>query len=128
MFRPKADSVTRSDVAPASPVEPPYREDCCTCGSTYFVPGGPVVTCRSNGTTAKADTNGAVLTCLGCGERWYQTPNGLRSPHEAAMPAPWAMRDLQARANSKPTRERDPERPVRRMAGPHEGFALPPKV
>lgn len=128
LFREAAPSKTQFPEAVA--VEPPFRDDACTCGCAFFTPGGPVVVCRSNGVKAETPASGAVLSCLGCGQRWYQTPNGLRTPHESALPPAWAMRDMQERATAarERVRERDPERPHKRMAGPHEGFALPPKV
>jgi len=111
--------------------EKPYRDDACpSCGHEYFTPGGPVVTCRSNGEKAVADTSGAVLSCLGCGERWYQTRKGLKKPADGALPPAWAQSDLYARVKADQVRrgtERE-ERPAKRLAGPHEGFALPPKV
>lgn len=126
LFSEPKPTTTRSDAPPA----PPMRDDACpSCGCERFTPGGPVVVCRSNGVTALTEQSGAVLSCLGCGERWYQTPKGLKRPHESALPPAWAMADMQARARevAKQRTVDRPERPAKRMAGPHEGFALPPK-
>lgn len=119
------------------PAEPPAITTPCTCGATQFVGGGTALTPMTDGRRAWVEPSGAVLACLACGRTWYTTPQGLKEPHAAALPTQWASRDLQkqlaeaqarAAAATKEPRERDPDRPARRHAGPHEGFVLPPKT
>lgn len=122
---------TTSTEAADAPAAPPMRDDACpSCGCEFFTPGGPVVHVRSNGERAETPASGAILCCLGCGERWYSTPSGLKRPHESALPPAWAMADLQAKARevAKQRTDERAERTGRRLAGPHEGFRHPPKV
>lgn len=85
---------------------------------------------RSNGAECRVDQSGAVLSCLQCGARWYTTPQGLRAPHELALPPAWAMADMQAKARAE-QHNRAQERsttPRKAMTGPASGFAMPPRV
>ena len=104
----------------AAAPEPPYRDDTCSCGCGEFTAGGHSVHVQSNGVRARIVPSGAVLSCLACGKRWYETATGLREPHRDAMPATWAARDLQREASEKlseraagtpPTPRRDAPRP-----------------
>lgn len=114
--------------------EPSFRRDACPeCGCEHFAAGGPVTQHESNGERSRVRQESAVLSCLGCGARWFGTKDGLRKPHEAALPPAWAMMDLQARVQkaqheaSEAQRERQREakqRPAPR--GPHAGFRTPP--
>ena len=115
--------------------EPPEIVMLCPgCGCSQFTGGGQSLTPLTNGVRVRIEVSGAVLSCLGCGARWYTTPQGLKVPHEAALPPAWAMHDLQKRASTalsaQPTTgpARDPGKPPKRMAGPHEGFVMPPKA
>ncbi len=84
-----------------------YRTDkCLECGCAYFSAGGPVYTVESNGSRSVMNPEGAVLSCLGCGERYYSTADGLRKPAEGALPPAWAMSDLQKRMQSAQDAER----------------------
>lgn len=96
----------------AGELPPPVRL-ACSCGSRAFTAGGPAVAPYCDGRLAWVEPSGAVLSCLACGKRWYTTPEGLREPHEAAMPPAWAMQDLQAAAAARQAamrEERDPQR------------------
>jgi hypothetical protein len=112
----------------------PEREDRCPdCGCAHFTGGGVVLTHRSDGTVAVVVPGSAVLSCLGCGARWYGTPSGLQRPHEASLPPAWAMHDLQARMESarrdamaakEKRRDEAAETPAPR--GASAGFRRPP--
>ena len=92
---PEAYRVPTMDLEPP---EPKFRIDKCPgCGCEHFTAGGPVTQHESNGARARIKQESAVLSCLGCGERYFGTKDGLRKPHEAALPPAWAMADLQAR-------------------------------
>lgn len=120
----------------ASSPEPPYRDDACpSCGGTHFKPGEPVVRARSNGVSAQARPEGAMLQCLGCGAPWFTTAHGLVEPDESALPPAWlaVMDRVRAREGAKDAPgsrngPRDDSRPKRRVPGPNEGFMMPPKV
>ena len=79
-------------------VPPPFATLACTCGSRAFTAGGPSVSAEANGVTARTTPQGAVLSCLQCGKRWYTTPEGLREPHRDALPPTWAAMDMQREA------------------------------
>lgn len=122
--------------AEAPSPEPAYRDDACPeCGCQHFKPGEPVVRARSNGVSAQAKPEGALLQCLGCSAPWYTTANGLVAPHEATLPPAWlavrerveARQSADVRSGSRNGGGND-NRPKRRVPGPHEGFATPPKV
>lgn len=125
----------RAAVSPEPPA-PAYRDDACPdCSSLDFTPGPPVVRARSNGADAQAKPSGAMLLCLGCGAPWYTSPQGLVRPHDGALPPNWLVvaDRLKAREGPQPARvgpngARDESKPKRRVPGPHEGFAVPPKV
>lgn len=116
--------------------EAPFRSDPCPdCGCEQMTAGGPVTFCESNGIRARVRQEGAVLTCLGCGARWFSTKSGLRKPHEAALPPSWAMQDLQATmrkaqdAAAAAQRERQEKAAEQKPKprGPHTGFRTPPR-
>ena len=119
-----------------TPTEPPRRVDPCpSCGCEYMTAGGPTVTHESNGESARIVQSSAVLCCLGCGERWYGTPRGLKRPHEAALPPAWASIDLHARMTAerdKATAAADErkrsaaETQLNRPRRAHEVFRRPP--
>jgi len=116
-------TIHRLDVCEPAPVD--FE---CTCGCSDFTTGGQVVRVNRDG----ARVGGNVLTCLGCGERWYNTARGLRRPHEAALPPAWSMAMLQGKA-AKAQADAQHEREQRRLAtmgqqtrGPAAGFRTPP--
>jgi hypothetical protein len=107
--------------------EPPADFE-CQCGCRDFTAGGQTVRVSPAGARA----SGVVLSCLGCGARWYNTRAGLRKPHESALPSAWAMQDIQARAAkaqadsmaARLSRRQAEHSPVSR--GPLAGFRVPP--
>jgi hypothetical protein len=102
--------------------------ECAECGCGDFTPGGHTVRVSRAG----ARVHGEVLTCLGCGARWYNTGRGLKHPHESALPPAWAMMDLQGRAAKAQTdaqlvrQERLVKAQQHAAAGPTAGFRKPP--
>ena len=126
-------SVPTNDYAPATP----HRIDGCpSCGCEHMTAGGATVRHESNGSESRVVQVDGVMCCLSCGERWYGTPQGLKRPHEAALPPQWAMLDMQARATASQTAARreatarrdDPDaNDVPRKRGPSTGFRVPPK-
>src|SRR5690348_11210996 len=40
------------EIASVPEIEPPFRDEACSCGSRYLTPGGPVVSVRTNGVPA----------------------------------------------------------------------------
>ena len=128
----RAESPANVPVRP-EPESPrrPRMDAMCTCGSSEFAPGGPVVTPWHDGERTGVEGAGSVLSCLNCGTRWYTTPKGLRTPHRDAMPPAWAMADMQReqiekreRASEEARRERDAN-PRREPAS--KRFAMPPR-
>jgi hypothetical protein len=124
-FSPKLrDEMRAARIFAAEP--PPDFE--CSCGCRDFTPGGQTVRVNADG----ARPVGVVLSCLGCGARWYNTRAGLRKPHESALPSAWAMQDIQARAAkaqadtlaARMQRKQENHTPVAR--GPLAGFRVPP--
>lgn len=122
--------------AAAAP-EPPWIDlPCPGCGSTAFRPGGgQQVRPRTNGTKFRLDVDAALLTCLQCGSPWYTTAQGLKSPHPGAVSADSGVEALLRKAREgaavapgSKNGGRDESKVRRRVPGPHEGFALPPKV
>jgi len=117
------------------PPEARFRADkCLECGSAYFSAGGPVYTVESNGSRSVMNPEGAVLSCLGCGERYYSTADGLRKPAEGALPPAWAMSDLQARMQKAQDAERSERARLQEEAKKTKPgkqptqFRTPPKV
>jgi hypothetical protein len=78
-----------------------------------------------------------IVTCMGCGARWYMSNGTWRKPHPNALPAAWAQLDSLARMEKRQesiaeqsralTRTAGAEIPARRRAA-HEGFRRPPAV
>jgi hypothetical protein len=103
----KGQATLEQQAYAAALMEPQFRRDkCAECGGEHFTAGGPVTRVESNGERAKLTQDGAVLSCLGCGARYYTTRDGLRRPAEGALPPAWAMSDLQARMQKAQDAER----------------------
>lgn len=119
------------DLSACNKPAPPDDFECPECACKDFTMGGQ--TARVNRTGARP--HGQVLTCLGCGARWYNTGRGLKHPHESALPPAWAMADLQGRAakaqaDAQLAREQRLKQAMSQhpqtAGGPTAGFRKPP--
>lgn len=111
-------------LGPAAPPSLTSFPPCPACPSDDFAIGA---------TTLRGKP---VVTCLGCGARWYLSGSAWRRPHEKSLPAAWAQVDTLARMEAQQSeiaatvRTRVPgtpelsQHPRRRAA--NEGFRRPP--
>lgn len=77
-----------------------------------------------------------IVTCMGCGARWFLSGGVWRKPHPNALPAAWSQLDSLARMEKRQTEIAEQQRSLtrtnataesqpRRRAS-HEGFRRPP--
>lgn len=108
---------------PPSPPIPP----CPDCPSIDFVAGA---------TTLRG---APIVTCMGCGARWYLSGGAWRKPHPRSLPAAWAQLDslermerqqaeIAKRASAESRGDGPPPPPLPRRRQPHEGFRRPPAM
>ncbi len=111
-----------SPVPPAEPA-PPAIPPCPSCPSNDFAVGATTL------------AGAPIVTCMGCGARWYLCAGAWRKPHEKALPAAWAQMEALSRMEAQQAeiaqnvrRTTNGEQLTPRRRAPHEGFRRPPAV